>query len=67
MSSKEDIEKVANVEHNEVAGSDDGVKDASKVMGTTKLTEDELLLVPAPSADPRGMPRSRRLLSAIIH
>ena len=45
------VEKAMGVEHHEV-GSDN---DVPAIMGTTNLNSDELLLVPAPSSDPRGM------------
>jgi hypothetical protein len=50
MASESSLEKGAHGEHNEIFP-DDGIK----VMGTTQLNdESEILLVPAPSADPRG-------------
>lgn len=57
MASKTDMEKGATVEHNEIAGQKDGPSKDAAIMGTTRLIENELLLVPAPSADPRGGPR----------
>jgi len=53
------LEKGASVEHNELGGLEKDARGGVGVMGTTKLTgsEDEVLLVPAPSTDPRGIIR----------
>ena len=43
----------AATEHHQISISDDG---GNGIMGTTQLNDsEELLLVPAPSSDPRGM------------
>jgi hypothetical protein len=53
MASETIVEKgLAGVDEIELKG--DHGHDGQAVMGTTKLNEDELLLIPAPSADPRG-------------
>lgn len=31
-----------------------GLDDATKVMGTVKLTEDSIIYIPTPTADPQG-------------
>lgn len=45
--------------HIEIVGEDlyeqEKLGDAVKVMGTVKLTEDSIVYIPTPTADPRGM------------
>lgn len=51
-----DVEK-ASEEHIEVYNdttTDNGLDGSTKVMGTVKLTEDSIIYIPTPTADPRG-------------
>ncbi|KAK5746239.1 hypothetical protein LTR17_000974 [Elasticomyces elasticus] len=66
MASELVVEKgKASVEHYEVAANDG----RPAVMGTMHLNTEELLLVPAPSSDPRdplNLPRWRKILFVVL-
>jgi hypothetical protein len=52
-----DVEKASDA-HIEVmyndSTMDSGLDDSTKVMGTVKLTEDSIIYIPTPTADPQG-------------
>lgn len=50
-----DVEKASD-EHIEVYNDtrDNGLDGSTKVMGTVKLTEDSIIYIPTPTADPQG-------------
>lgn len=62
MATDINVEKgVTGVDHYEISSKDGSdTLHQTATMGTIKLNEDELLLVPAPSSDPRGVSTSSR-------
>lgn len=61
MDTMKDTDK-AHGEHVEVVDdelSDQELHKAVKVMGTVKLTEDQIVYIPTPTSDPRGMENTK--------